>query len=62
MLSLKCVIRLCRLPLQATFKLVHAGIYLMLHATLYYGIKFNLVQFRHAHEAIYGHLGYYYVR
>ena len=51
-----------QLPLVATFKLLHISMFVLLHAILYEGLRFQFVLFKKAYGFIYDSLVLYYVQ
>jgi hypothetical protein len=60
-LSLKGLIRLCRLPLVATFKVLHATIFTLIHLMVWEGLRFQFKIYPEVMEDIYGSYSYYLV-
>ena len=61
MASLKCLIKCIGLPVRATFKLLHAIAYVVLHCMLYEGLRFQFVHFKHVYKERYNGSSVYYV-
>lgn len=61
MASLKCLIKYSRLPMVATFKLLHAVAFTFLHLYLLVGLRFQYGSLYAMQLRYFGHLRYFYV-
>jgi hypothetical protein len=61
MVSLKCLIKYSRLPMVATFKLLHFVAFTFLHIYLYIGLRYQYTALYDMQLRHFQHLRYFYV-